>query len=113
MVKYVVAFAFVGVSGLWVGAAQESGCPADAQRRQAAVRFARVVNGEEARFHTQNQRYGQISDLGVDAAPDGFRAQLSSDGSSYTFSIKDTVDACHFALFSDQQGVIFAAQPIR
>jgi hypothetical protein len=113
MLKYVVALGLVGVSGLWVGAGHESGCPADAQRRQSAVRFARAVNTAEASFHTQNQRYGQIGDLGIDPEPDGFQAQLSSNGSGYNFSVKDTVDACHFALFSDQQGVIFVGQPLR
>ena len=43
----------------------------------------------------------------------GFNVQLSTDGASYTFSVKDTLDACRFAYFSDQEGVIYAATPLR
>jgi hypothetical protein len=72
------------------------------------------VNTIEARFHAQNQRYGQMIELSnLSPEPDGFHAQLSTDGASYAFSVKDTSDACHFAFFSDQQGVIYNAQPIR
>jgi hypothetical protein len=51
--------------------------------------------------------------LAVGAEPAGFRAQLTTDGTTYSFSVKDTVDACHFALFSDEQGVIYTARPLR
>ena len=78
-----------------------------------AVRFARTVNTAEARFQAQNKRYGQLSDLAVGAPLEGFSAQLTTDGTTYTFSVKDTVDACHFALFSDQQGLIYTARPLR
>jgi len=113
MLKYAVLLVFVGIGSLSVGSVQESGCPADTQRRQAAVRFARMVNTAEASFQRQNKRYGQIPDLAVGAEPEEFHAQLTTDGTAYMFSVKDAVDACHFALFSDQHGVIYAAQPIR
>jgi len=71
------------------------------------------LNTAQAAFRAQNRRYGQISDLAVDAEPAGFRAQLTTDGTTYSFSVKDTVDACHFALFSDEQGVIYTARPLR
>jgi len=114
MLKQAMILGLVGIAGLRTAdSVQDSGCPADAQRRQAAVQFARAVNTAEARFQAQNKRYGQISELGIEAEPVGYRAQLSSDGTAYVFSIKDTVDPCHFALFSDQQGLIYAAQPLR
>jgi len=72
-----------------------------------------VVNTAQASFQAQNRRYGQISDLAVGAEPDGFRSQLTTDGTTYSLSVKDTVDACHFALFSDQQGLIYTSQPLR
>jgi hypothetical protein len=112
MLKYVVILGLVGVASIRSGSAQESTCPTDAQRRQAAVRFARDVNTAEARFHSLHARYGQVSELAL-VEPDGFHAQLSSDATAYNFSLKDTVDACHFALFSDQQGLIYAGQPLR
>ena len=43
----------------------------------------------------------------------GFRVALITDGATYVFSVKDTLDPCHFAYFSDQEGVIFEANPIR
>ena len=112
MLKYLLAIGLVGLGGVSTGS-QESACPADAQRGQAAVRFARALNTAEARFQTQNKRYGQIADLAAGAEPAGFRAQLTTDGTTYSFSIKDTVDACAFAVFSDQQGLIYTARPLR
>jgi len=38
---------------------------------------------------------------------------LTSDGATYKFSLKDTLDPCRFAFFSDQEGLIFEANPIR
>jgi hypothetical protein len=112
MLRHLLAISLFGVVGVSVGS-QEAGCPAEPQRRQAAVQFAREVNTAQASFQYQNKRYGQISDLAVGAAPDGFRAQLTTDGTTYSLSIKDTVDACRFALFSDQQGLIYTARPLQ
>jgi hypothetical protein len=112
MLKYALAVGLVGAVGVSISS-QESRCPGDAQRAQTAVRFAREVNTAQARFQAQNKRYGQLADLAVGAEPDGFRAQLTSDGTSYGLSVKDTVDACRFALFSDQQGMIYTARPLQ
>jgi len=49
----------------------------------------------------------------VGAEPDGFRTQLATDWTTYSFSVKDRVEACRFALFSDDQGVIYTARPLR
>jgi hypothetical protein len=32
---------------------------------------------------------------------------------TYTFSVKDTQDVCKFAVFSDQNGLIYKASPLR
>jgi hypothetical protein len=104
-----------------IGTAQEPPClhgaseaPAERARRQAALQFARQLNTLEAAAYRQDHRYRSSPELSdLPAEPDGFRAQLSSDGSTYTFSIKDARDACYFAYFSDQQGVIYTAAPIR
>ena len=121
MLKYAVALGIIGFVGLTAAPAQEPAClhgpleaAAQAQRRQAALRFTRIVNTAEAAFHGRNQRYGQVSELpNVGAEPEGFYPQLSTDGATYTFSVKDTLDGCQFAFFSDQHGVIYTAQPIR
>ena len=114
MLKYAVILGLVGVAGIRTGSVQEPRCSPDPQRRLAAVALARLLHTEENRFFSVPQRrYGSLSELGVGSAPDGFQVQLSSDGTGYMFSIKDTVDACHFALFSDQEGIIYTAQPLR
>ena len=122
MWKYAAALMLLVPSGLLPGAAQKpGGClhgqseiPAQAARRQAALQLARELITIEAAAHQQAQSYYSFSDLpGLPPIPDGFRVQLSTDGATYTFSIKDTLDACRFAFFSDQEGVIYSAAPIR
>jgi hypothetical protein len=122
MLRYTVALAVASLMAWGVGGtAQESTClhgpselTAERARRQAAVQFARQLNTLEHAAYNQDHRYrspGELPDL--PEAPDGFRAQLSTDGSTYTFSLKDARDSCHFAYFSDQQGLIYTATPIR
>ena len=121
MLKCAALVALAGLIALAPAPAQEPTClhgpseaPAQALRRQAAIGFARLVNTTELRAHEQAQTYYALGDLHTIAAPpDGFKAQLSTDGATYTFSIKDTLDPCHFALFSDQEAVIYSAAPIR
>ena len=120
MRTYAVAVMLAGVFGWRAAPAQDRAClhgPSEAAaqtaRRQAAIGFARLINTTELRAHTQAQAYYALGDLHtIPAPPEGFNAQLSSDGTSYTFSIKDTLDPCHFALFSDQDGVIYTGTPI-
>ena len=44
---------------------------------------------------------------GLPPIPRGFQAQMTTDGASYAFSLKDTLDPCRFAYFSDQDGVVY------
>jgi hypothetical protein len=44
------------------------------------------------------------------------RTQMTTDGTTYSFSVKDMVDACHFALFSDEQPTaapVCVGRPVR
>ena len=92
----------------------QSETAAQAARRQAALQLARQINTTEAQANLRGHTYYAISDLpGLASEVNGFKVQLSTDGGSYTFSVKDTLDACHFAYFSDQDGVIYSAAPIR
>jgi len=121
MLKYAVALMLAGVFGWGAAPAQERAClhgPSEtavqAARRRAALEFARLINTTELRAHSQAQAYYALGDLHtIPAPPDGFKAQLSSDGTSYTFSLKDALDPCHFAFFSDQEGLIYTATPIQ
>jgi hypothetical protein len=117
--KYVVALAFAGFVGVGIAlSAQRPPClhgtseTADQlARRRAALQFVRLVNSLEA---GRGQTYVQLPDLTeVPMPPEGFSAQLSTDGKTYALSIKDTTDRCLFAYFSDQAGVIYRAAPIQ
>ena len=87
---------------------------AEAARRRAALNLARLVNTTETQAHQQGHTYYVLSDLpGLQSEMNGFKVQLSTDGASYAFSVKDTLDPCRFAFFSDQDGVIYSGTPIR
>jgi hypothetical protein len=43
----------------------------------------------------------------------GDSMQRTDSSSRYIFTIKDTRDVCKLALFSDQNGLIYLAQPLR
>jgi hypothetical protein len=91
-----------------------SEAPAQAARRDAALDLARKIISTEKAANNQGHTYYVLSDLpGLASEVGGFKVQLSTDGLSYTFSVKDTLDACRFAYFSDQDGVIYAASPVR
>jgi hypothetical protein len=49
--------------------------------------------------------------LNLPAPPDGFGVQLHTDGTTYSFSIKDTRDPCGYAVFSDQSADVYEAIP--
>ena len=123
MANYLTALAVACVLG-WTAAAQTPATPAclhgpgetpaQAARRRAALDLARKVNTTEVQAHFQGHTYYAISDLpGLASEVNGFKVQLSTDGATYTFSVKDTLDGCGFAYFSDQEGVIYSAAPIR
>jgi hypothetical protein len=122
MVKYALALLAAGAIGFAAESAQDrktclhgpSETADQRARRVAALEFARQVNTFEAAGKRQAQSYYAIGDLpGLPPMPEGFVARLSTDGASYAFSVKDTLDACHFAFFSDQDGVVYTATPIR
>jgi hypothetical protein len=86
--------------------------PEQLNRRRQAVQTARQINTEQARVFATTRGYRPAADLNVNVAP-GFAMSLTTDGVTYKFALKDTLDACRFAFFSDQEGLIFEANPIR
>lgn len=121
MVRFVLALAVAGALGFAAVPAQPPAClhgpssaPEHRARRDAALQYAKQLTAFEAAGKSQAQRYYAIEDLpGLPKLPDGFKARMSTDGASYAFSVKDTLDPCRFALFSDQDGVIYTATPIQ
>jgi hypothetical protein len=104
--------------------------PEQQQRRSQAIGAARAVNtaqvnqpgARERRFLSQEQfaalpqRGGTAGSYdftpGNEVLP-GWRLTLATTESGYWFIIKDTTDPCHFALVSNEEGIIYTAQPIR
>ena len=90
---------------------------ADRARRQQAIDYATKINVAETTYgigpRSQSQRgYRSLDQLAnLPLLPAGFAIQFHNDDRSYTFSLKDTRDACHYAIFSDQDKLIYEAVP--
>jgi hypothetical protein len=85
-------------------------------RREQALKMAQQINRAErsgpALLPSQPRAYRPFAQLrNVPPAPAGFRLQFYTDGATYTFSLKDTLDRCEFAIFSDQDQGIYQATP--
>ena len=86
--------------------------PAQEMRRNQALRMARQINLAEGggSLPSQPRRFRPLEQLlKIPPAPAGFRVQFYTDGSTYTFSLKDTADPCRYAIFSDQDKSIYEA----
>ena len=86
---------------------------AQAQRRRDALRAVRHINTAEAMGLEKARRDVPLSQVpGVPAAP-GFVLSLVSDNKGYMLAAKDGRDACGFAYFSDETGLVYEGQPLR
>jgi hypothetical protein len=85
-----------------------------AARRDKAIKVAHAINAAEVVVvGPQKQRYRRPEQLmNIPRLPQGFELQFNTDGASYNFAIKDTLDACHFAIFSDQDKFVYTATPL-
>ena len=87
---------------------------AERTRREQAIQFAHRLNAAERlapRLDPQ-RTYRPLNELtNLPSVPAGFAVKLHTDGVSYTFSLKDTRDPCRFAVFSDQESDVYAANP--
>jgi hypothetical protein len=86
-------------------------------RREQALKMAEQINqaehGGPALLPSQPRReYRPFAQLpNMPPTPAGFRLQFHTDGATYTFSLKDTLDRCEFAIFSDQDQGLYQATP--
>jgi hypothetical protein len=90
--------------------------PSQRARREEAVRLAQTINRAEASgpaiIPGQRRTYRALDQLSnLPRTPSGFKLQLNADGTSYTLSLRDTLDACHFTIFSDQELWVYEATP--
>ena len=120
MIKTTVAAMVLFLAGAGVSSAQPclhgSGeVPAQRARRQEALRLARQINTAENFGRTPQAKnpYRPLTELtNVGPVPAGFVVQLTTDGATYSFSIKDMIDPCRYTIFSDQEGIIFHGAPV-
>ena len=84
-------------------------------RREQALRMAQQINLAEAVVvppQTGQPKYRPFAQLvNVPPTPAGFRLQFYTDSTSYTFTLKDRLDPCYYAIFSDQDKGIYEATP--
>jgi uncharacterized protein (TIGR03435 family) len=100
-----------GQSGKCLHASDET--RADRTRREKAVELAHEINGAQKIARRLGRRFVPLDQLvTVPRPPDGFRVQLHTDGAAYAFSIKDTMDPCLYALFSDESGDVYEGTPV-
>ena len=86
---------------------------AQAQRRREALRAVRHVNTAEAMGLEKAKRYVPLSQVPGVPVPPGFALSLVTDNKGYMLAAKDVQDACGFAYFSDETGLIYEAQPLK
>ena len=112
------------LSGPSLASAQDRQClhdqletRANRTRREKALELADEINRAQGVARRFGARPGQgpykpLEELfNLPDTPEGFRVQLHTDGTTYTFSIKDTRDPCGYAVFSDQSLDIYEAVP--
>ncbi len=116
-----VALVLIAGPALAQGSAQRDclhGTPeaaAERARRQQAIDYATRVNlAESLTFGSrlQPRSYRPLEELpNMPAVPAGFAIHFHVDERGYTLSLKDTRDACKYAVFTDQDKLIYEAVP--
>jgi hypothetical protein len=80
----------------------------DRDRRAQALTLAKAINAAQAQLVQQTQHYQPLSGLGdLPPVPRGFELNLYADRWGYMFGLKDALDACRFAVFSDEGGLLY------
>ena len=89
------------------GATQE-----DRARRAQAVALGKAINTAEAELVQRTRQYQPLESLrNLPAVPGGFQLNLYADRAGYIFALKDTLDPCRFAVFSDAGGFAGTKNP--
>ena len=80
----------------------------DRNRRAQALALAKAINTAEADAVRQTRQYHPVAGLrNLPAVPPGFALKLFADRDDYVFAVKDTLDPCHYAIFSDSAGFLY------
>ena len=92
----------------------------EAARRDKAIKVAQAINSAQVvavprpRMQSPSTpKYRRPEELpNIPPLPRGFELQFNTDGETYNVAIKDTLDPCHFAIFSDQDKFVYTGTPI-
>jgi len=122
-VAIVLAALFL-LSGPSIASAQDRQClhdqletRANRTRRERALELADSINRAQEMAVVPKRRFDQGDYRPLDQlpnlpeVPEGFRVQHLTDGTTYSFSIKDTRDPCGYAIFSGEGLDIYEAVP--
>jgi hypothetical protein len=87
--------------------------PAQKLRRDAAIQLATRINLAQSMMDPRprpRSRFRTLEELpNIPPTPAGFGLQFHTDGNTYSFSIKDRLDPCRYAVFSDQDKFLYEA----
>lgn len=87
--------------------------PAQRARRDAAIQLATRINLAQSMMDPRprpRSRFRTLDELpNIPPTPQGFELQYHTDGSTYSFSIKDQTDPCRYVVFSDQDKFLYEA----
>lgn len=85
---------------------------AERKRRAVAIAHVRSINTAQSK-RTGQGPWIELNQLSVGPAPAGFSVQLATFDGGYLVSMKDTLDPCRYALFSDDAGLIYVGRPMQ
>ena len=81
---------------------------ADRARRTQALTVAKAINSAQADAVRRTQAYQPLSSLpSLPDVSEGFTVKLYASEDGYMFAVKDTLDPCHFAIFSDTAALLY------
>ena len=82
-------------------------------RREQAIDFAHRLNQLEAdaRSLPPLRQYTRPSALTLPPAPADFELTFHTNGRTYAFSLKDALDPCNYAVWSDHDGLVYSGTP--
>ena len=80
----------------------------DRIRRAQALTLAKAITAAQGQAVRRTRQYHPASGLGdLPAVPNGFTLKLFADRDDYVFALKDTLDPCRYAIFSDSAGLLY------
>jgi hypothetical protein len=87
--------------------------PPDRARREQAIALAKAINERQGTAAERTRLYVALTQLrNLPPTPKGFSVQLYTDGTGYVVSLKDKLDPCRYAIFSDEAGLLYQSSAL-